>query len=65
MNGLRRTAAAALLIVSMGAGCSPKPATQALGEAAALTFIENDYPRALAAARQANVPLFVEVWAPW
>ena len=25
----------------------------------------DDYPRALAAARAKNVPLFVEAWAPW
>lgn len=31
----------------------------------ALPFIENDLPAALARAREANLPLFVEVWAPW
>lgn len=31
----------------------------------ALPFVENDYARALAEARQRNVPLFVELWAPW
>ena len=31
----------------------------------ALPFIENDYARALDKARAANLPLFVEVWAPW
>src|SRR5262245_30976525 len=30
-----------------------------------LSFIEDDYPAALAAARQRNVPLFVDAWAPW
>ena len=30
-----------------------------------LPFIENDFPQALAKARHANLPLFVEVWAPW
>ena len=30
-----------------------------------LPFIENDYARALAEAKQRNVPLFVEAWAPW
>jgi len=33
--------------------------------AAALPFIENDYPKALARARANNVPLFVDAWAPW
>ena len=31
----------------------------------ALPFIENDYTAALAKAREAKLPLFVEVWAPW
>lgn len=31
----------------------------------ALPFIENDYAQAVARARDANLPLFVEVWAPW
>jgi hypothetical protein len=30
-----------------------------------LTFISDDYSRALAEARQARLPLFVEAWAPW
>lgn len=33
--------------------------------AAARGVIEDDYPRALAAARERGVPLLVEVWAPW
>jgi len=30
-----------------------------------LPFINDDYPKALAAAKQRNLPIFVEVWAPW
>ena len=30
-----------------------------------LPFIKDDYAQALAHARQRNLPLFVEVWAPW
>jgi len=30
-----------------------------------LPFINDDYPKALAATKQRNLPLFVEVWAPW
>lgn len=30
-----------------------------------LPFIEDDYARALADARAHELPLFVEVWAPW
>ena len=32
---------------------------------AALPFIENDFEKALAAAKASGKPLFVEVWAPW
>lgn len=42
-----------------------KPAAAPAGQALALPFVENDAPRALARAREANLPLFVEVWAPW
>jgi hypothetical protein len=30
-----------------------------------LPFINDDFQKALAQAKQRNVPLFVEVWAPW
>lgn len=30
-----------------------------------IVFIEDDYPRALTAARKTGVPLFVDAWAPW
>jgi hypothetical protein len=30
-----------------------------------LPFIEDDYGRGLAEARARNLPLFIEVWAPW
>ena len=30
-----------------------------------LPFIEDDYPRALAVARERKLPLFVDSWAPW
>ena len=32
---------------------------------AVLPFIADDYPRALAEARERGLPLFVEAWAPW
>ena len=44
-------------------GCSPSVATKV--ESHALSFIEDDWSRALAEARQRDVPLFVEAWAPW
>ena len=34
-------------------------------ELAAIVFVENDYPHALAEARARHVPLFVDTWAPW
>lgn len=37
----------------------------ALSMRAELTFIENDYARALREASARNVPIFVEAWAPW
>ena len=30
-----------------------------------LPFINDDFEKALLAAKQRNAPLFVEVWAPW
>ena len=48
------------------------PATETAKPAAAkpaakpvLPFIEDDYPKALARARERDLPLFVEAWAPW
>jgi hypothetical protein len=33
--------------------------------AARPSAIEDDYPRALALARERGVPMVVDVWAPW
>ena len=42
------------------------PATAGVGETrGVLPFIEDDYPAALAQARQRQVPIFIEAWAPW
>jgi hypothetical protein len=30
-----------------------------------LPFIKDDWPRALALAKESRRPLFVEAWAPW
>ena len=65
MDGFRRSAAVALVLVSVGLGCAPKPGGNPASRVIALPFIENDFPQALAKARDANLPLFVEVWAPW
>ena len=37
----------------------------ALPARAASRAIEDDYPAALAAAKERKVPLLVDVWAPW
>lgn len=36
-----------------------------LAAAAGLPFMQDNYGVALAQAKQRNVPIFVEVWAPW
>ena len=33
--------------------------------AAVLPWIKDNYPAALAEAKQRKLPIFVEVWAPW
>ena len=63
-NAIRCTAVVALLLAAGAYGCSPKPQAAATA-AVALPFIENDFSTALARAREAKLPLFVEVWAPW
>ena len=51
--------------------CAPGqegPRTEDAASAAhalALPFVENDFSAALTRAREAKLPLFVEVWAPW
>jgi len=34
-------------------------------DASCPSFIQDDYTAALAQARQRNMPIFVECWAPW
>jgi len=65
MNRFRRTAALALMLALAALGCGSKPSVTPPEKVTALTFIENDFARALALARESNLPLFVEVWAPW
>ena len=47
--------------------CAParSQAAAAHGPAQVLPWIADDYPRALALAKQRHVPIFVENWAPW
>ena len=79
MHGSRKVlgllALAALLGCSRGSDSRPGPTattTATTGVSAApaaatggITFIEDDYPRALAEAKKKGVPLFVDAWAPW
>ncbi len=51
----RAIGAAAVAVLALGA----------FPAAAARAVIEDDYPRALALAKQRGVPLLVDVWAPW
>jgi thioredoxin-like negative regulator of GroEL len=39
-----------------------QPATT---QQSSIRFVENDYPRALAEAKERKLPLFVDAWAPW
>lgn len=56
--------AAPLLSLAVVA-CAATPTPVAAPAPARLTFIEDDYPRALAEARASQRPLFVDAWAPW
>jgi hypothetical protein len=40
-------------------------AAPVVAESAPLPFVQDDYAKALAAAKQRHLPVFVEVWAPW
>jgi hypothetical protein len=51
------------LIVAGALAAGASAAKTAAGPA--LPFIENDYEKAMAAAKAQQRPVFVEVWAPW
>jgi tetratricopeptide (TPR) repeat protein len=56
------------LFFSIAAGCAsttPAPATGVTAEPTSLPFVEDDYARALAEARAAHKPLFIDAWATW
>jgi hypothetical protein len=49
----------------LGACASSSALNSGSPSPASLPFIDDDYPRALVEARQRQLPLFVETWAPW
>ena len=51
---------AALLASASSVALGAAPSTQSV-----LPFIEDDYGKALALAKQKKVPIFAEAWAPW
>lgn len=51
-----------MLVLALG--CATLP-TETAKKAAPPTFIENDYAKALAEAREKKLPLFVDAWALW
>lgn len=72
MSAILSISTAALLVASSAAAPPAPPAAShasasapAASVKAALPWIEDDYPRALAEAKRRGVPLFVEAWAPW
>ena len=70
----RPHASLAFLLLALAVpACAERPAQEtkagsaapAAATVAALQFIEDDAPQALAEAKRRNVPIFVEAWAPW
>lgn len=53
------------LLLSLAAATALVSAAPAHAGGEQLPFIPDDYARALAQARARNVPIFVDVWAPW
>jgi len=57
---LHRLMPLALAVATVAGAAASTPA-----EKPVLPWIEDDYPGALSEARARNLPIFVEVWAPW
>jgi hypothetical protein len=60
-SGLPASIALGTMLLS---ACAPSQEAKAPASAG-LPFIADDYPSALALARERDVPLFIESWAPW
>jgi len=61
---------AALLLCGAALAAPPQAAAAKAAKSApaaqpAVPFVENDYAKALADAQKRNVPIFVDIWAPW
>jgi len=67
-NTLRdmHTWTASLLLAALGASPAQHPRNAAVKQhPAALSFIEDNYAKALSSAKSRHLPIFVEAWAPW
>jgi hypothetical protein len=65
---LRRMTLTLLLALPIAAHAAPAPKPTAAKPAAfkpAVPFIEDDFGRALALAKERKLPVFIEGWAPW
>lgn len=63
--GAAGTPAATKATTAKAAAPKPRKAGPRKAEAPHLPFVEGDFERALADAKARNVPLVVDVWAPW
>lgn len=65
---VKRIALVLLLALPLAAhaapAAKPKPAKAAVWKPA-VPFIEDDFGRALALAKERKLPVFIEGWAPW
>src|SRR5690349_5526116 len=53
-----------LAVLAACHGSAPSPCDKAKAEGP-LAWIADDYPSALACARAKNVPIVIDLWAPW
>ena len=65
---LKRATLLLLLALPFAAHAAPAPKPKPAKAAAwkpAVPFIEDDFGRALALAKERKLPVFIEGWAPW
>ena len=57
---------ASLLLAALSVSSAQHPRDAALKQRpAALSFVEDNYAKALSTAKSRHLPIFVEAWAPW